>query len=226
MNAQFAPRNAHRTYLLRGLLVCGVCEHILQARTAHGQATYYACRYGGKYRAPEKPVHTCAVRADAIEPLVWEALAALVREPTRIQDAWEALHAAAQPESGEVQVWQLRRTQLQQQEQRLLDAYQSGTLTLDELRQRRDSLQRELRGLEARLAHVAPHPPVKLALDSFTQRITRALQAPDPETQQEIIRLLIERVVISGNEITIEHIIPLDDMCRLSTADCHQPSAF
>jgi site-specific DNA recombinase len=220
MNAQFAMRNARRTYLLRGLLVCGVCGHILQARTVQGQATYYACRYGGKYRDPDKPIHTCTVRADFIEPLVWRALTDLLRNPTRIRDAWEALHAETQPQSGEVQAWQQRCTQLQQQTQRLLDAYQCGLLTLDELRPRRERLQRELRGLEARLAQVTAHPPIELALDIFTQRITRALQAPDPETQQEVIRLLIERVVISDNEITIEHIIPLDDSCQLCTADC------
>jgi len=220
MNAQFAMRNARRTYLLRGLLVCGVCGHILQARTVQGQATYYACRYGGKYRDPDKPIHTCTVRADFIEPLVWRALTDLLRNPTRIRDAWEALHAETQPQSAEVQAWQQRCTQLQQQTQRLLDAYQCGLLTLDELRPRRERLQRELRGLEARLAQVTAHPPVELALDIFTQRITQALQAPDPETQQEVIRLLIERVVISDNEITIEHIIPLDDSCQLCTADC------
>jgi len=224
MNAQFAMRNARRTYLLRGLLVCGVCGHILQARTVQGQATYYACRYGGKYRDPDKPIHTCTVRADFIEPLVWRALTDLLRNPTRIRDAWEALHAETQPQSAEVQAWQQRCTQLQQQTQRLLDAYQCGLLTLDELRPRRERLQRELRGLEARLAQVTAHPPVELALDIFTQRITQALQAPDPETQQEVIRLLIERVVISDNEITIEHIIPLDDSCQLCTADCNQLS--
>jgi len=220
MNAQFATRNTRRTYLLRGLLECGVCGHILQARTVQGQATYYVCRYGGKYRDPDKPVHTCSVRADFIEPLVWKALTDLLHDPNRMREAWEALHAETQPQSGEVRAWQQRRAQLQQQAQRLLDAYQCGVLSLDELGQRRERLQRELRGLETRLAQVTADPPAQLALDIFTQRISRALQAPDPETQQEVIRLLIERVVISDNEITIEHIIPLDDTCQLRTADC------
>ena len=225
MNAQFATRNARRTYLLRGLLVFGVCGHILQARTVQGQPTYYVCRYGGKYRAPDQPRHTCSVRADSIEPLVWQALTDLLHDPTRLREAWEALHAETQPQSGEVHAWQQRYTQLQQQAQRLLDAYQCGILTLDELRQRRDRLQHELRGLEARLAQVTAQPPATLAWDVFTQRITRALQAPDPETQQEVIRLLIERIVISDHEISIEHIIPLEDACRLCSADCNQLSA-
>ncbi len=218
MNAQFAARNARRIYLLRGLLVCGTCGHILHACTpTRTGTTYYVCRYGATNRPPDVPAHICSIRADHIEPRVWRALADLLREPTRVRDAWEALHAAAQPEGGEVQAWRERRTHLQQQEQRLIDAYQCGAVELAELRSRREALQRELRNLEARLAQVTTETPASLALDVFTQRITRALQTPDPETQQEVIRLLIERIVVSDNEITIEHIIPLDDVYRLST---------
>jgi len=221
MNAQLATRNTRRTYLLRGLLICGTCGHILQARTdPRSGRIYYSCRYGGKYRAADVPQHTCSLRADHIEPHVWQALSALLRDPTRLEAAWAAHRDATQPASGEVQTWQARRTHLQQQEQRLLDAYQCGVLELAELQTRRELLQRELRRLAARLAQVTTKTPANLDLVAFTQRIERALQAPDIKTQQEVIRLLIERIVVTDNEITIEHIIPLEDVCRLCTTDC------
>jgi len=33
--------------------------------------------------------------------------------------------------------------------------------------------------------------------------------------QQEVIRLLIDHIVVEKNAITIKHIIPTDDDCRL-----------
>ncbi|MGB4804376.1 MAG: hypothetical protein WBV59_17105, partial [Anaerolineae bacterium] len=36
-----------------------------------------------------------------------------------------------------------------------------------------------------------------------------------PDLQQEVIRLLIDHVVVGKNEIVIKHIVPTDDDCRL-----------
>jgi len=33
--------------------------------------------------------------------------------------------------------------------------------------------------------------------------------------QQEVIRLLVDHIVVGENEIVIKHIIPTDDDCRL-----------
>jgi site-specific DNA recombinase len=46
MNEQTAFRNSHRPYLLRGLLVCGVCGRTLQGR-AQNECAYYRCPHGG-----------------------------------------------------------------------------------------------------------------------------------------------------------------------------------
>ncbi len=219
VNAQLSPRNTQRPYLLRGLVVCGVCGHILQARTVRGKLVYYGCRFGGKHRAVDVPQHTCSVRADRLEAAVWGALQELLRDPVQIEQAWQALHDAQQPPPAEVRAWEQRQTYLRRQEQRLVDAYQVGALSLEQLQTRQKRLQLELRGLETRLAQLSPTPQTALALDVFTQRITRALQSPDPETQQKVIRLLIFRIVVNDDQILIEHIIPTQGVCRLCSAD-------
>lgn len=223
MNAHFAKRNTHRTYLLSGLLVCQVCGHTMSGRTDCHGTVYYACRYGGKYCPPTVTQHTCTLRGDVIEPLVWQALKDLLLDPQRIQDAWETLQAEVQPPAAEVATWQTRCAALQRQEQRLLDAYQIEVLSLEDLQQRRPTLQREIRALAQRLAQLQPTPSQTLSLERFTQRIQQALQAPDLPTQQEVIRLLMNRIVVSADTmITIEHIIPTEDMCQLCPADSRQ----
>jgi site-specific DNA recombinase len=213
MQTHFAQRNSQHTYLLRGLLVCGTCGHTLQGRT-QGAVVSYVCAHGGKQRPSEVPAHTCTVRGAVVEPLIWQALADLLREPQRIQAAWTALQTAPTAAS-ELQRWQQRQKTLTQQRQRLLDAYQAGALTLEELTQRQNPLQVELRELQKHLAAATQPPPLQLSLDTFTQRLERALTAADVETQQEVLRLLIERIVVTDEALTVQHIIPAVNHSRL-----------
>jgi len=213
MNSRFAQRNSRRRYLLRGLLVCGTCGHILQGRTQR-DIVYYTCTHGGVHCPPDTPRHTCSVRGDVVEPLVWEALAELLRDPQRIQDAWQALQAEPATPS-EVQRWQQRQTRLRKQRQRLLDAYQTGALSLEELIERQNPLDVELRDLKKRLGHVPQTSPLQISLETFTQRIQHALAASDVETRQEVLRLLIERIVVTDEALTVEHIVPTVNNSRL-----------
>jgi site-specific DNA recombinase len=213
MNAHFAQRNNRHRYLLRGLLVCDVCGHTLQGRTQRG-VVYYSCTHGGKHCPPSVPQHTCSLRGDVVEPTVWQALAELLQDPQRVQQVWQASQAQ-QTAPSEHQRWQKRRQLLRKQRQRLLDAYQTGVISLNELIERQNPIEVELRQLQTRLAETSPASPLEISLQAFTQRIEQALAAPDFETQQEVIRLLIERIVVTDEALTVEHIVPTVNKCRL-----------
>lgn len=215
MNAQFARRNSRRSYLLRSLLVCGVCGHTLQGRT-QGARSCYHCTHGGKHRPPGAPRHTCTLDAEIVEPLIWQALSDLLRNPQQIEDAWQALCAQQAAPPTEVAFWQQRQSQLRQQRQRLIDIYQAGVLPLEELIQRQNPLESELRDLEQRLARHPTTPPLTISLETFTQRINEALTAADPATRQEVLRLLIERIVVTDEALTVEYIIPTVKHSRLN----------
>jgi site-specific DNA recombinase len=214
MNAHFAQRNSRRTYLLRGLLVCGTCYHTLQGRTQQGKV-YYVCTHGGVHCSPGVPRHSCSVRGDVVEPLVWHSLAELLRDPQRIQAAWEAYQAEQATTPDQLRHWQQRQKLLHKQRQRLLDAYQVGLLTLQELIERQNPLEVESRELQKQLDAAPQGQPEHISLETFTQRIQRALTSADVETQQEVLRLLIERIVVTDEALTVEHVIPTVNYSRL-----------
>jgi site-specific DNA recombinase len=217
MNARFAQRNSRRTYLLRGLLVCGTCGYTLQGRTQRG-VVYYSCTHGGVHRPPGVPRHTCSVRGDVVEPLIWQSLADLLKDPHRLQAAWQALQAEQATAPSETQRWQQRQSVLRKQRQRLLDAYQADALSLEGLIERQNPLDVELRELKKRLTRASQPLSFQVSLETFTQRIERALAASDVETRQEVIRLLIERIVVTDDALTVEHIVPaVNSECRLDT---------
>ena len=211
MNSHFSARNSRRPYLLRGLLVCATCGHTLQGRT-QGQTVTYRCAYGGNQRPPDVPPHRCVLSAPIAESLVWQQLRTLLDHPQQIQDAWHSLAAVsdAKPDSRR----QMRQHHLLLRRRRLLDLYETGILSLSEFQERLTPLERELAELASQLALPA-QPPFQISIELFTQRIHAALHSADFATQQEVLRLLIERIVVSDAALSIEHIVPTIDISRL-----------
>jgi len=222
MKQKFASRNNTRHfYLLRSLLVCGICGRTLTACTSNGQV-YYSCTNRGKGRAPAVPRHTCSVAGRIVEPLVWEAVSKLLENPRLLADAWQAEGEAAKADPDEADRLQNRLRALERQWARLLDAFQDELLAKEELAQRKARLDAEREALRQRLDQLQRHERRKQAkaqmlqdFDAFCQKIKASLADPTPEVQQEVIRLLIDHIVVEKDALIIKHIIPTTDDCRL-----------
>lgn len=218
---RFAQRNNKRHfYLLRGLLVCAQCGRTLAGRTSNGRITYY-CTNRGKNRNPDVAPHSCSIASDTIEPLIWKAMADLLNNPTLIADAWLGLgtETSTPDEWGRLRQ---RQNSLDKQWTRLLDAFQEGLLEKTELELRKAKIDRERQAVERRLQQLAQQEQREQLYaqaiqdwSTFSAKILTALDSPTPETQQEVIRLLIDHIVIDNDAIVIKHIIPTDDDCRL-----------
>jgi site-specific DNA recombinase len=222
MNQHFARRNNRQHfYLLRGLLVCGTCGRTLAGRTSHGQVSY-SCTNRGKNRQPDVPAHSRSIAGRVVEPLVWEAVSRLLRNPMLLADAWQSQGAAMAASPDEVDRLQARQRALERQWRRLLDAFQDALLDKAELAQRKARLDQERQVLGQRLEQLTcqahrDQAKVQMLQDfvTFCQQIEASLAAPTPEVQQEVIRLLIDHVVVEEDAIVIKHIIPTDNDCRL-----------
>jgi site-specific DNA recombinase len=224
MNQKFSSRNNRRHfYLLRSLLVCGLCGRTLAGRSSgDGKQVYYYCTNQGKHRDPDVEPHTCSIPGRVVEPLVWDALCDLLRNPALLADAWQAENDAAAADPDETDRLQARQRALERKWTRLLDAFQDGLFDKDELARRKARLDEERQVLQHRLQHLnhqmrREQSKAQMLQDfkAFCQQIGTALADPTPELQQEVIRLLIDHIVVEEDAIVIKHIIPTDDDCRL-----------
>jgi len=222
MKQKFAQRNNSKNfYLLRSLLVCEVCGHTLVGRNAKGRKTY-SCPFGGKLRSPDVPEHSRVIAAEVIEPLVWQAVTELLDSPRLMLDAWES-QAESQPiNPGETDRLRTRLKTLERQWQRLLDLFQDEQIEKTELVHRKERLvqeqetiQQRLQQLESRLHLEQTKEQMLQDFSAFCRQVKAGLASPTPEVQQDIIRLLIDHVVVGKDEIVIKHIVPTDDDCRL-----------
>ncbi|MDH4138618.1 MAG: recombinase family protein, partial [Anaerolineae bacterium] len=222
MNQQFAPRNNKRHfYLLRGLLVCGICGRTLVGRTSAGQV-YYSCSNRGKNRNPDVAPHSCSVAGNIVEPLVWEAVSDLLRAPMLLADAWQSQGEAEAASPDEMDRLQARQRALERQWTRVLDAFQDELIDKAELERRKTRLDQERQALAQRLQQLTrqarrDETKAQMLQDfaAFCQQMEAALADPTPEVKQEVLRLLIDHIVVEKDAIVIKHIIPTDDDCRL-----------
>ena len=219
-NAKLAPRNNKKhNYLFKSLLVCEVCGSILQGRTQNNH-TYYRCPHGNKHRKEEFPKHTISLREDRAEKLIWDELANLLREPEHIQKAWEEHKAGLSASPSKYNLQEKRKKHLQKQRQRLIDAYQAEVITLEELTERKNPLELELRRLQSQLKKAEAVHQKEISLEHFTRMIEKALKSEDFQLRQEVLRLLVERILVSDNALTVEHIVPIMNDSRLQPVFC------
>ena len=224
MNQKFSQRNNKRNfYLLRGLVVCGKCGYTMQGRTNNGRA-YYGCRSRQKY--PDLPQHSCHIAGHILEPIVWEAIANLLRNPDQIAAAWAAETKQMDDPPDELGRLQARQRKLEQQWVRLLDAFQDGLLDKDELGLRKQKLDKDRQNIMARIEQMQRKQDQRSAkaeimahFAEFCANAQKALENPTPETKQEVLRLLVESIVIEDEIVTINHIIPTDEKCQLLSRD-------
>ncbi|MCX8067968.1 MAG: recombinase family protein [Anaerolineae bacterium] len=233
MNRKFASRNNRRRfYLLRSLLVCGVCGHTMVGR-GREEKTGYVCPYESGNRDLDVPPHRCRIAGDVVESLVWEAVSHLIRQPTLLADAWRAQQEEIKEDLGEAERLQGRLRALQRQRMRLLDAFQDELIEKEELARRKRRLDAEEEAIRQRLERLEQEARSRQAkaqmledFAAFCQRIEAALRDPTPEIQQEVVRLLIDHIVVTEDELIIKHIIPTDSDCRLLPGCSEVPFGF
>jgi hypothetical protein len=97
----------------------------------------------------------------------------------------------------------------------LLDAYAVEAISLEELTERQNPLLLEIQQIEKDLALAPPSLPIQIDVSRFTHQVQQALSTTDFETKQEVLRLLIDKVIVSDDTLTIEHIVPTIHPIRL-----------
>jgi site-specific DNA recombinase len=225
LSKRFAPRNNKRHfYLLRGLLVCGECGRTLAGRSyANGTVRYY-CTNQGSSRSLAVPCPCPPVDGNTVEPLVWQTIVELLTDPQLILDYYLARQDEDVVAPHELKRVRQELSQIKNQGQRLLDAYQAGVIELDELETRRQALAQHQRSLEQREADLKQLAQQQARQDTLTadviqfcENIQSVLQSPTPEEQQEVLRLVVDHISVGKEQLIFKHIIPLPGDSRLCT---------
>ncbi|PKO14686.1 MAG: preprotein translocase subunit TatB [Chloroflexi bacterium HGW-Chloroflexi-10] len=221
LNQKFSRRNnTTHQYLLRALVSCGVCLLGCTGRQVNPGYCYYLCS-GKNSQVYNHLGHPCSARyipAKQLDELVWKDLCEVMTHPEMITST---LHRAQGgdwlPQELQARQENLRKGQktLQNQLERLTEAYLNGIIPLAEYRRRRSDLERRNQGLEEQEKQLNSQVDRQselggwsTSIEMFCKRIQAGLENTTFEHKRKLVELLIDRVVVTNGDVEIRYVIP------------------
>lgn len=214
-----------RRYLLRCLVKCGECglgmtSIRLQSKCKKYEYLYYDCK-GGSPLTCGRPSKCLShlVRADRLDAVVWQAVQELLQRPEVIPQLHHQWASTQQQDQAALQAQRTqlaqRRSRLEKQIQRLVDAYQAELINLEELRIRRQKLTQDMKLIEQECQQLnqAEHETThwKHIVDNakaFSHLLGENLSQLTFEERQAVVQCLIEKVVVTGEQVDIVYALP------------------
>ena len=228
-NSKWSPRNLQdEAWLPRGLVRCGACGACLNShklgRNADKVHRYYTCRnkarsgVPGQQRCPER-----SVRADVLDAFVFEQVKAALLRPEVLCAGEAALRAATPSTDDELLGAELDRLTRKidnnrAERRRLADLYQSGLLELNEVQRRarevdtrHDTLARQRDELIAQRQQLAIDNRLQQRVSDFARRAALGVDKLNFQQRQQLLRLIVDHVSVTGWQVEIHLRIPLDE---------------
>ena len=198
--------------LLTGIAVCAHCGAGMTLRTGKGYR-YYTCA-GRAQKGPTR-CGGCAVSMPKVDQTVIETLSERIFTPSRLIDLVSGYldKAKADAQQQRSQLGQIKAdlTETEGALKRLLGMVEAGLMELDDpaLRERLSALKTKRKTLTAQLKQASDLQPAnrphltEAKIQSLSDTIRTALHTAPPEMRKAYIKLFVDKVVISKQEVEL-----------------------
>lgn len=203
---------------------------------------YYVC--SGKFnKAQDTPEEKCSSRyapAEQLDEIVWKDLCEVLTHPESITDALRRAHGGQWlPQELKARQENLRqgRAALGRQLERLTEAYLGEIIPLAEYQRRRKDLEQRDEALAAQERQLQGQARQRMELtgvagsiEDFCERVRGGLAEATFEQRRKLVELLIDRVIVTDEEVEIRYVIPTDPssehvrFCHLRSDYLHYPA--
>jgi tRNA-specific 2-thiouridylase len=221
-NLMFAKRCTKQTYLLQGLIRCGKDHLKYRGHQEKSGVIYYYC----KSRMNNNPVENCHspyLRADQIEPIVWDTVKSILENPEEVfnnfRDESILNEERAKSIDGRLDYISSAIKKLEVAKKRITEAFKAEVMTLPELRKEKTDIELSEEKLiserDALMMKLNVQHDVSAKIDLFKETCHKFLnKINDPKIvterlKKDIIKLVIDEVVIEGESVKIFATIPL-----------------
>ena len=169
-----------------------------------------------------QPCSCPEVKTEVIEPVVWDTICQLIKDPDFLV---QELHRRNADNSQtkeilerELQLCQARLKAIPEEQRRLVEGYRKGLYADFMMREDMEQIQKEQGELEKRKAELERQlgqreltQSQEARIRSLTEKIGAGLANLDFTGRQELLRLLVEKILYDGQSIEINTIITLGE---------------
>jgi site-specific DNA recombinase len=189
------------------------------ARSSRGGYLYYVCKgHTDSLRSQEDRCTARFIPVDQLDELVWQDLCVVLSHPELISYALERARGGYWlPQELQSQKVALEKAHkhLQHQQALLLDAYLADVIHLPEFERKRSELERkeealttQISQLQAQASHQSEVNQVTDSVEAFCAQIQPILAQADFLQKRQLVELLIDRVIVTGDHVEIRYVIP------------------
>lgn len=213
-NKNLSIRNSRPGSLLQGLISCKECGYGFLG-TVSGKKTggysYYRC---SKH---DKKCTNRGIRMESLDKAIWDSVISMLETPDLIQkEVGRRLSDLERaPMRQQQKLLEGKLIKLEDESNRLLDAYQNECIDLSALKQRMNIIKREknniIREIEQLNSGMSKKQLLELneAVGYFAKHLRSTEGKLELEEKRKILRMLIQGIMIGKDDISIEHIIPV-----------------
>lgn len=212
-NKKLSARNTREPSLLQGLVICGECGCPFYKK--RWSKTYYQCR-----SHMDTKIKTCennSIEQKRLDELVYNEIIKMLHNPSLLKQ--ELLRREKENKNiEEIEKEEIfvkkEFEKLHKERERLFDAYQNGVLDLDSLSTRNQGLEkrRNLLDKQMKILHSSRiQKEIEVNWEKIFEKILEYIKKSSPELpfkeKQKLIRLIIEKIIVTKEEIKIVHCI-------------------
>lgn len=231
VNRERALRNTKEPSLLQGLVFCGECGNPFYKRSRKYKdvsKSYYYCR-SHHDRKFKKCSNVWAYQQE-LDDLVYGETVKMLQNPFLIRSelSRRAMESSDQENHERQEIsYKKELLKITQERDRLLDAYQGGLIDLEELKKRhqdtdkrRNAIDKELKRIQALKFDKANMKDLEKGFEHALKIMKLSSKNLCLKEKQKIVRLLVEKIVISPTEVKVIHCISpkaiAQEFCQLT----------
>jgi site-specific DNA recombinase len=190
-NVKFSQNNNRPWELSGGIARCAECGWAMRAHTVGSGNSpkknhYYACSRAKINYAYSACSNRKSHRADRLEPMVWEYVSGVMKDPEQLRDDLDRMIEVKRQErrgdlSKEAKLWADKLAQTETKRARYQEMAAENLITFEELRTRLVELEETRKTAERELASLRSHEEYVLGLERDRDALLDSLEAVAPE---------------------------------------------
>lgn len=217
-NRSLSPNKVKNSYLLRGMMK-HTCGASMYSKLCHGQK-YYVCS-SRKNAFPKKPVCPGSrhYNGEVLESLVWNEFLKVVQSPAMLMRRFTQHQHNSDSERAtiEARIKDLEKDIFTEENKknRLVVAYSEDAIGLEELKNRKDEIQKAIDYKTSEKEKLISRPNTKLeevpkveSLEDFSTRIKAVLKDIDLSKKQSILRYFIDGITLDADTAYVRVALP------------------
>ncbi|MCG3204361.1 MAG: hypothetical protein KCHDKBKB_01076 [Elusimicrobia bacterium] len=224
-NIALSGRNCRHEYLLRGLIRCGNCNSPYLGCPCHG-VYYYRCIQRQRAYPLPRSCFMPQIKADRLDELIWKTIMAALNNPKLLTSQLPKLVETKTTEAKDLEQARIESAQhferLKEEENRLLEAYATKVLTIDQLQDYMTKLKGRIQEAEKRMKSMHPAQTDEAPIDAtnpevmerFLKTLSEGIKVIEGDfvRKQRFIRLLVEKIILDKEGIRIKVFLPSDGL--------------